>query len=116
MYVVGCGMWDGNWEYTQRLVTDQFELSNALTSNRMLPHCGFEGLSTLGLKQQRIESPPPRARAARHREVPVLCLERRWLRMQHPMMKPKRFFKILAPLPTQPWYQDHKGEGMHFPG
>ena len=52
----------GHWEYTQRLVTDQFELSNALTSNRMLPHCGFEGLSTLGLKQQRIESPPPRAR------------------------------------------------------
>ena len=52
----------GHWEYTQRLVTDQFELSNSLTSNRMLPHCGFEGLSTLGLKQQRTESPPPRAR------------------------------------------------------
>ena len=25
--------------------------ARALTSNRMLPHCGFEGLSTLGLKQ-----------------------------------------------------------------
>ena len=23
----------------------------ALTSNRMLPHCGFEGLCTLGLRQ-----------------------------------------------------------------
>ena len=44
----------GHWEYTQRLVTDQFELSNALTSNRMLPDCGFERLSTLGLKQQRV--------------------------------------------------------------
>ena len=114
----------------------------------MPPHCGFEGLSTLGLKQQRIESrcgmgrdqaapqgslgvysaishrpirtkqrpnqqqnaaplrlrrlvdtgpeaaenrisTIPRAHAARHREVPVLCLERHWLRMQHPSMKPK---------------------------
>ena len=36
--------------------------ARALTSNRMLPHCGFEGLSTLSLKQQRTESPPPRAR------------------------------------------------------
>ena len=25
--------------------------TKALTSNRMLPHCGYEGLSTLGLKQ-----------------------------------------------------------------
>ena len=25
--------------------------ARALTSNRMLPHCGFEGLSTLGLKR-----------------------------------------------------------------
>ena len=25
--------------------------TKSLTSNRMLPHCGYEGLSTLGLKQ-----------------------------------------------------------------
>ena len=25
--------------------------TKALTSNRMLPHCGYEGLSTQGLKQ-----------------------------------------------------------------
>ena len=25
--------------------------ARALTSNRMLPHCGFEGLCTLGLRQ-----------------------------------------------------------------
>ena len=102
--------------------------ASAQTSNRMLPHCGVEGLSTLGMKQQRVYlaishrpirtkqrpneqqnaaplrlrrvvdtgpeaeenriSTTPRARAARHREVPVLCLERHWLRMQHPSMKP----------------------------
>ena len=27
--------------------------ARALTSNRMLPLCGFEGLCTLGLRQQR---------------------------------------------------------------
>ena len=31
-------------------------------------------------------STTPRARAARHRKVPVLCLERHRLRMQHPSM------------------------------
>ena len=40
--------------------------TKALTSNRMLPHCDYGGLSTLCLKRQRTSSPPPRARAAPH--------------------------------------------------
>ena len=44
--------------------------ARALTSNRMLPHCGFEGLCTLGLRQQR-SSTSLRAHAVHTEEVPV---------------------------------------------
>ena len=44
--------------------------ARALTSNRMLPHCGFEGLCTLGLRQQR-NSTTLRAHAVHTEEVPV---------------------------------------------
>ena len=44
--------------------------AKALTSNIMLPHCGFEGLCTLGLRQQR-NSTTLRAHAVHTEEVPV---------------------------------------------
>ena len=42
--------------------------ARSLTSNRMLPHCDFEGLPTLALKRWRTSSPPPRAHVRHHTE------------------------------------------------